>query len=174
MIEVLFHISLLSILAIMFYQDLKLRAIYWILFPLLFLILLIRNLYHTNIEDLLEAVLYNFGYILLIFLSMKAFFSFLRGKQTKIIDRVMGTGDVFFLIALAVFFSPFNFILFFVLSKLIVILIVAIHNLVREKQMRKVPLAGFQAAILMILYIYNLYSGKIEFSSDEWLVDYLV
>ena len=155
-------------------QDFRSRTVSWFLFPLLevcgFLLAIVES------KSLFLAGRYltiNSIFLLLQFAVLKGWFM-LRAKRgvgpTPFVDHVIGKGDIFFLLASGCFFSPVNFI-FFYLSSLLFAL--AVYLLVRCWPTRKtrwstVPLAGLQAGFLF-LYLPLHFLLRIPFTDDNWI-----
>jgi hypothetical protein len=117
-----------------------------------------------------EELLFNFGIntLLLIFqfLLLTVYFSLRTRSLTNIINKFIGTGDLFFFVFLSTAFSPFNFILFFILSLLLILIVYAIALKGNLKQY-KIPLLGDMSIIyLVLLAIEYLHSGFNRFDDS--------
>ena len=132
------------------WQDFKTREVYLISFILLGGLLAIRFIF-TKIPDI-ELVLANCA-ILGIILSMLVFYYLIR-YGLKFLERLksgMGFGDILMIPVLITCFSPFNFILFLVVSLMISLIYWTFNQMEAT-----VPLAGIQALLLNLIIIMEL------------------
>ena len=143
----LLDIALLFIAALVFWQDWQERAVSVWLFVLLFVLAGIRY------------ALAGLGYLPLLFNGLFIFiqlgvltgYCLLRFRSARLL-RYFGLGDVLFWLALALLFSPFNFIAFFVGSLLAsLVLYFIIRRIFQNEPMQTVPLAGFQSLLLIFV-----------------------
>lgn len=82
----------------------------------------------------------------------------------------LGWGDVLFLLAISFYFSPFNYILFYVLSLLIVLIYTVITGLIDNKgKQLEIPLAGLQALILCMILILSIFYPNVILYDDTWI-----
>lgn len=161
------------ICSVIFWQDMRQRAVWCWLFPSLFVNGLVQNLRQISGQELLSYLIINFLIIFLLFLSM-ALYLYLRYKSKFIIREMIGTGDVLFVCACAAFFSPLWLMLFYVGSLIFSLIFHAACTLfkVYPQQNKTVPLAGFQAVFLSIFMVVNHFSEHI-LTDDSVLVIYL-
>lgn len=142
--ELILKILLIILLLSITYQDIKYRAVWWILFPLT---LILQIFIALSIET--PVVIINYFLINLIIVSIQLLVLFVyfylknRGRQEIriILLSKLGLGDILFFVILAAAFSTYNFVIAFVLL-LILSLIVAAFTF---KKNRAIPLAGIMA-----------------------------
>lgn len=131
-----------------FYQDIKERAVWWFLFPV-FLITagLLHYLQSLNILFLMNVGL-NF-LIMSIILSISYIYAQLKLK-VKFFDEAFGIGDLLFFLGLSLAFPTITFVIVMVFSLLFSL---GLHLLLSKKSIYKtVPLAGYASLFLMLIY----------------------
>ena len=159
----------LSLIAL---QDFRSRAVSGFLFPLLAVcglglaIIELRSVWLA-----MQYILFNGGFLLLQFVLLKAWFVLRKKGKSVLIDHAIGRGDIFFLLAAGCFFSPFNFILFYLLSLLFALAIaLAVRGWpVLAARWSTIPLAGLQAGFLLICLSLHLLL-KQPLTNDNWMI----
>jgi len=153
-----FFISSLILLGIIIFQDFKSRAIWWFLAPVLFFAQLGYAIAQNSFS--MRSTLLNIALILTNIGSVWLYFYFRKKGKLEFFKEMFGLGDLLMLIALSVLFSPYNFILFFILS---CILSLALHYILIYLKVgnRTIPFAGYIALFYAVLFIsdtFNLYN----------------
>jgi len=156
----------LLVLAAMSYQDARYRGIVWWLFPLLFIMLSILSARDIGMYSTVCNFALNGLFIVVQVLFLAFYFSIRRKKITNIFNGYLGLGDFLLLVSLAVYFPVLSFVGFYVLSLLAVICITLIVTLILKIRIKKIPLAGYQAALFFVLVLVELSSETIRFSRD--------
>jgi len=154
----------------MLYQDLKYRAIYWWLFPILSLLLACRSLEAITLSGILKQALQSAIFLLLQFTALTVYLSFKERKLTNIFNGFFGLGDLLFLVSITFGFSFLNYILFYLSSLTLIILFTAILNNINKKSTEKIPLAGYQALLAIVLMMIDMASPAIDLLSDRSLI----
>lgn len=157
------------------WQDFRSRAVTWFLFPLLAgcgVALAFRET--ASISQQAKNILFNSGFLLLQFAALKAWF-LLRKSRTPLIDHAIGKGDLFFLLAAGCFFSPINFILFYLSSLLFALLSFLVMRVLPARTGRPstIPLAGLQAGLLLLCLTMPLLM-QLQLTDDQWIVQKLL
>lgn len=138
------------------YQDIRHRAVSWLLFPALMITgFLLSFSAAGSWIALLERTGINLLFVLVQLLFLYAYF-FLRHGDRLLIGKKIGLGDILFWLAASAFFSFFQFILFYTLSlafSLIVYLL--LFRSPWSESRPTIPLAGLQA-LFLILFISTL------------------
>jgi hypothetical protein len=155
------------VLVSMGYQDFKYRGISWYSFPLLCLLLICINPHFNS-----SSMLWNLGFIVLVFSLLTLWFSIRTGAPVNFLDSYIGLGDVLFLVCLSVYFSPMNFFLFYLTSLLLIAVATLFYQLSNKKDHFTVPLAGLQGIGLLLLLLFSWVKG-IEISEVD-LVSHLL
>ncbi len=155
MISIVYHIALVVLLTIAFYQDWKFRAISWIVFPAL---ALVTTLLFIEIDLPWEIIRINLLFLSIVIGCLFLYVSLKRKRLTNIFKQDFGLGDVLFLIAITPLFAERNFILFFISGMLISGII---HGMVSLKNENKqIPLAGYLALYLIALKGVEVFSSN--------------
>lgn len=131
-----------------FYQDLKFRAISWLVFPGL---LICSVGIFISADMRLLTIFMNLTFLTLVLGTLFVYISIKRGEITNIFKADFGWGDVLFLIAITPLFLDRNFILFFISGMLLSGFIHLI--LIQFKANPKIPLAGYLAVYLTGLIV---------------------
>lgn len=151
---ILITISLLTILI----QDIKHRAVTWWLFPVLFCLSYFYQFWTMNF------FLSNLVFIFIQLICLYLYFSSKQKKFIPIQSLPLGLGDILMFFVLALWFSPINFMLFFVGSLLLTIL----ATIVLQRTKKTIPLAGVHAFMLLFMvFMKETISPRIF--TDSWL-----
>ena len=144
---------LICILTWICIQDFRERQVYVYCYPLLAISALGVQYTHCGFGDLfIENVIVNSSILLVQFGIIAVYFKYVRGTALK---AAIGLGDLLFYFCLTLFMSVPVFIVFNILSLLTVIVL---YLLVRKQlaiHRNSIPLAGIQAACLIIVQTYD-------------------
>ena len=165
----------LPLLAILFYEDQKYRAVSWIIFPILAVEFIAYSIITVGLIDMLYNSFYNIVFLVFQLLLITLYFSVKEKKIVLITKDYLGIGDILFLICLAFLFSPLNFIVFYFGSLFIILAGILLYILLKRDYKPQLPLAGFQSLILTALIITNSISGNaFKFHADTQLATYIL
>jgi hypothetical protein len=162
-------LAIVMILAIIVYQDFKFRAVSWILFPLLAAIILLENIFIHALPVFADFYLINFGFIAVQLVLITLYFSLRNKRWVKLWEQHLGAGDILFFLILCLFFSPVNFLLFYLGSLIVTVVVVLVLRRVRT-DMNVIPLAGIQSGLLAVLIVASLFTNTLEFKNDPRLI----
>lgn len=166
--------SIIIILFGIIFQDFKSRSVYALWFPALIILFIINHLIlKQSINDIGETALINLSFLGLQFLMVTVYFSLKQRSRINITEKYLGWGDILFLICITFYLSTFNFLLFYILSLFITLIAWIIWIKTTQSRDKRVPLAGFQAALLTLLIIADQLVNSIDLTSDIWLLSYL-
>lgn len=143
------YISTIIILIAVVYQDFKDRLISAYLLWAAAGLAIGLGLQYCGLQELMINFGSNVAFIALQGLVLYLYFRFVRGISD--IQSVLGLGDILFIVLSAVFFSPVNFVLFYVVS--LVITIVGALLMALPQRQKTIPLAGFMAAQLVVVMV---------------------
>lgn len=154
-------------------QDFKLRAVYWWLFLLLLAALAQAKFIQTNSQQLIHDFATNVVFLSAQLLFLTVYFSLKERRMVNVFNSYFGLGDLFFLFAICCYFSFFNYILFYLLSLFLSIVISLLLVPIVKNMSSKIPLAGIQALFLMAFLTVDYFNDKVNFTSDVYLLTYL-
>lgn len=167
-------IGLVTLLAIVAFQDLKQRQISWVLLPLLLSLFLVRGSFLNSANELIHFALFNAGFIVVQLLVLTAYMSIKNKEFSNIINSYLGLGDILFFIVICVAFSPVNFIVFYITGLLLTLLVFVAYNLLRKKNEKEIPLAGAMAVLMISLILLSRWSIKFNFYNDDFLTGWFI
>ncbi len=134
-------VFLVTILLIIFYQDIRKRAVLWFLFPLLFG----ATIWYRH--DLLKwnEVLLNNMFVLFLLSFLTLYISVRQKKITAIWNGFFSWGDILFIIAITPLCTFFDYIYFFTFGTVIVLIIHLIA--IQFSKNKTVPYAGYLSLV---------------------------
>lgn len=168
------QLLLAALLILVAYQDFKFRAVSWVIFPLLPVLFIILSLSSVSLEESLANTLANLCFAGCMFLSVTIYFSIKNRRIVNLSKGFIGWGDILFILSLGFLFSPLNFIIFYLVSLLVTIFATLILAWLNKIDRNSIPLAGLQALMLLLLFTVNSVFHFANFSTDEWLVRFIV
>jgi len=167
----LLQILTLIILLLIFLQDTRDRSVYWFLFPLLAVTLIgIRLLKHLVLSEFEQSILINIGFIVLQLLILTIYFSIKSKKWINITNQLLGLGDILFLLSIAFYLSVLNFLFFYIVSLVVVLLLWIAWQAISAKKNKFIPLAGFQSLILILFLASDWWYRSFDLTNDNWLL----
>ncbi|MFN3402674.1 MAG: hypothetical protein ACK40G_01175 [Cytophagaceae bacterium] len=170
--NIVYSISAILILVVMFIQDIKFRAITWYLFPALMIMFSLYSINQSGIRDMMFNTSVNLGFLLLQLVLLTIYFSIKNKRFIWITNDYLGIGDILFFVCIAFLFSPMNFIFFYLIS-LVVIVLGYLFMVLFRKSVSTVPLAGLQAILVIPLLLLNHFFSLI-ITSDHLIVNFLL
>jgi hypothetical protein len=160
------------VLAFMAYQDFKYRGIYWWLFPLLCIGLLRYCSITRGWQPVYSAASFNAVFLLVQLVLISLYISVKKRRLTNIFKGCFGLGDLLFLCCAACCFSALNYVLFYIISLFLTITLTLAFRFFQIKVQEKIPLAGYQALLLMVLMLVDRVQGSWHLFSDEMLLNF--
>ena len=146
---VILELSTIALLLWLFWEDLKHRAVYWWLFALLVVCLSLNALQWASPQEWLIQSGCNLGFLVLQLILLTSYFSFKSGRLILLTSGWLGTGDIIFMACTSTAMGVLNFVLFHILSLIIVLAAALLFPSLRT---RGVPLAGLQGLLLACLF----------------------
>ncbi|RQO65403.1 hypothetical protein DBR40_23920 [Pedobacter sp. KBW01] len=165
--------GIFMLLAGMVYQDFKYRGIYWWMFPVLLLVMAAASVQTLGFTATISQAVKSSLFLALQFAVLTGYISIKQKKLTNIFDGFFGLGDLFFLVVLCFGLSFLNYVLFYLLSLMLIILVTAIFGYQSSAHGKKIPLAGYQALMYMILIAVSWYFPFINLLADDNLINLL-
>jgi len=147
---VFLKVVLILTFLLVFYQDVKERLVWWLLFPFIGLICGTLYIFETSFELFLYSILFNSTFVLIL---LSTIFLYTKFKMRVHIKETIGMGDVLLFFALTCTFSLISFITLFVFS---LVLSLILHLVLSKRDIQKtVPLAGYMSLFFAISYLAN-------------------
>lgn len=166
---ILLQMMVIFCLAFICYQDLLYRAVYWLCFPVLTILVFILKYKSSGLQETLIHASYSIVFLTFQLATLWIYFSIKKRKNINLTRDYLGWGDVLFLVAITFYLSPGNYIVFYVISLIVVLLYTILTGFVSKKiQNLHIPLAGLQAALLALLILVDQFSSKFMLYDDSW------
>lgn len=155
------------------YQDFKSRQIYWFWPPLLFVLFFFQSVQEISGIEIVKNVSISTLFVVVNLLMVSLYFSLKEKKWINIFKRHFGIGDFLFFLALTPVFSPINFVIFFVISLILIGLVHVILITFGQKAIKTIPLAGWLSVLLVIALLLNAFLFNINPLNDDLLINYI-
>ena len=140
-------LTLFSSLVIL-YQDFKRRQIH--LFAIIVLGMSFILFRINEFRILLFHSFINFVFLVILFAILRLYFRLRKGEK-KLINRYIGMGDVLIFVAFCFAYSLYNFTLFILAGCITGLLYWVIQNLVLNKKIIRIPLAGILVLVHLVI-----------------------
>lgn len=154
--SMIFGIAFIILLLLITLQDFKQFKVSFIFFPVCFILASMLALLHKDIEDYFGGMLQNIIFLFLLYFSLWLWFFLKAFKRVKIIDNLIGCGDILFFVVLLPVFSLEYYVLFLTVSFGSALFYSCII-FVRYREFRKIPLAGIMAGKLSLLLLFTIF-----------------
>lgn len=153
--NLLLQIFVLVALLIIFFQDLKMRAIHSALLVFIFTAgIILMYLENRNASWLL----YNGLFLMATFTGLYLYIIIKHKSFINPFKELIGLGDLLFFVAILPFFATYNYILYFITGLIFTIAMVGCLNYFKRDKL--IPLAGIIALYLFLLKGFSLLSGR--------------
>jgi hypothetical protein len=165
-------ILLIVFLIIIVWQDFMDRKISWILIPVVFISGGIIGFIEIPIKMLLYYVLLNLIVCGILLIGVFGY-SFIKVKSVRNpVNRMLGLGDILFIISLTTVFAPINFIVFLISSFLISLIVHSIVSLLFNRR-GNIPLAGYLSLFLIVIFLLDVSIFDMRLYYDENLIQFI-
>lgn len=154
-----------AILLSIAYMDFTSRSVQLFLLIGLFVLNMLYVSVYNGIGTALQQFFINSTFTAMVTVVLFVYYRMKERPGTGFINTKLGAGDVVFWLCITPLFSLMNFILFFIVS-LVLVLVIVFVQLSISKKAGLVPLAGWQALILLLLMAANTFITKFNFSID--------
>ncbi len=156
------QVLLCIVLLILAIQDFRLRAVHWLLFPVLLILVVCDSLRHLNLREYISGTAINLMIVVIQGVILYVYYS-LHGKTfSHIVNRLIGTGDLIFIIIMAFAFSWTGFIFFYIAGLLFALIYWMIRLVITRDRPGLIPLAGLLAVYMIILMIAGVFIPEIN------------
>lgn len=149
----IFTLLFCAILALITYYDFKYRAVPLYILVIAVIFGMLVSIFKNGFSGALYYAGVNIFLVIIQLVLTTLYFSIRNKKLTNIINSYLGSGDVLFFLVVIFCFSPVNFIIFIILSGLLILIFYA-----PSKKRNLIPLAGCQSILMcIILYFSNVF-----------------
>lgn len=135
---------------VLFVQDMRTRAVTWIIFPAIFILNIIFQLSFIDAEQLVKQFTLNLFLISCQIAFLLFYLKITRRSWRTLTTKYFAWGDILFFIIIGLSFPVYFFLLFIILSIIISIIISLVLRF------KTVPLAGFQALLFALILLFNV------------------
>jgi hypothetical protein len=171
----LLKILVLVGLLVIFIQDIKSRAVYWVVFPILAISLIVLQYKTSNgLNEIWQPAIINVGFLLLQLLLLSVYFSVKNKRFINIADGLLGLGDILFLLSITVYLSVLNFLFFYLVSLVLVLLAWIMGQSIFGKKNKHIPLAGMQSMVFIVFLSCDWLLKIVDLTDDTWLINFIV
>jgi hypothetical protein len=168
------EIIIIAVLLLVFFQDIRSKSVYWVLFPVLTaLFILLHIVQHYSFEATWQSVVINSSFLIIQFLLVSLYFSIKNKHWVNITDGFLGWGDILLLQSIAFYLSVLNFLFFYISSLLASLMIWLLWQVLSKEKNKHIPLAGFQALIFTVFLAGDWWFKLFDLTNDSWLL-YLI
>lgn len=148
-------LAIVALLACIVYEDFRFR---WVRVIYYLLVLILLAVFRTNnmiVDTLLVYAGFNLLYLIVLFGLAYLYFYFKNGIVINTRNYI-GAGDLIFLLAMAIWFDPFAFIIFNTISLWAAMIFhMILKRFSRSYQSELVPLAGMQSVCFLFVFLFN-------------------
>jgi len=148
------------------YEDLRYREVHIWYFAL---VLLIFG-FHFYTEGVpFHYLIINFSFLLVQVVGI-ILYMVVKHRSFTPLNSFIGAGDILMWGLFVFAFSPLNFIIFFVLSLLLALLL---HHGLSRRYNETLPLAGWQSLSYLLMMLTSSINSSIDFFNDEFILNLL-
>lgn len=161
--------AILVVLVLIFWQDMKDRAVSWYFFPILFVLVFLYKIPSEGLEKIIEFAGINTLFLLIQLVMVSLYFSLKNREWVNITKEYLGIGDVLFLFVITPLLTPVLYVLFYLISLLLIVVVAMLVKIIKNYN-KTIPLAGLQALLLSGLLLTDIYVIKFD---DQYILNYL-
>jgi hypothetical protein len=167
------EIVIVAVLFLISVQDFGARSVYWVMFPMVLLLLLAEGLsrQHRSLTGIAQTTLVNWAFLGLQFLMLSLYFSLKNRRWVNITKEMLGWGDILLLLCVALYLSVLNFLFFYIVSLIGSLLIWLSGQAIAKQKNNHIPLAGLQAVFLNIFLMLDWYWLHLNLTDDAWILN---
>lgn len=149
-------VVVIILVSVMAYQDLRTFSINIQLFVLCAIIIACHAILCFGLLESILNTIVNCMIVLVLLLFVWLWFSIKSGENVKIIDTMIGKGDIVFMAIMAPLFSPTKYVVFLIFSFCISIIYAISKHTDKHKP---IPLVFFMSISYVIISISNIISA---------------
>jgi hypothetical protein len=162
--HLLLFFAVVIILGVVSWEDFVGRAVHAILFPLVLILSIGYSYQSLSIDEILFNVFISGCFLFVQAFALITYFMIKHKRWVNITNDYLGWGDVLFLLAILPFFSPVAYLIFYLASLILTIIIVLLYRSICKNELKYIPLAGIQSVILIVVLTYHQFVYPILYS----------
>ncbi len=150
----------------------KSRSVYWFLFPLLAIVFISMRLWnHCADRDWIQTTLINISFVIVQLVILSIYFSIKNRRWVNISTGLLGIGDILFLLCITLYLSTLNFLFFYIISLIMVLICWLVWQLIISRKDKSIPLAGLQAFLFSLFLMADWWIKHFNLTDDSWLLN---
>jgi hypothetical protein len=166
-------IATLIVLVVLFLQDWNDRKVYWLLFPVLVLLLIGKRLFdQEQFNEVMENSVYSLGFVSIQLILLTGWFSFKYRRWIMVTTGLIGWGDIWLLLSLCFYLSIYHYIFFYLGSLLLITLGWPLWQFMSGNKTKFIPFAGLQALLFGLLLLME-WTGILSLDNVKWVNNFL-
>lgn len=159
-------ISILMLL-VLFFQDFRMRAIHWSPLIILFFTILAEAFHAQGFSEVAGMVLRNTFFLMIQGIVLVLYY-LVKGRSVKsIINVSIGSGDILLFLITTFCFSMVNFVIFYILSLILSLVLWLTVTMLFSPTEKSVPLAGLTSATLVLIFVFDRFSFSFDRFDDS-------
>ncbi len=167
----LLQLHMMLVCGILFWEDLRYRAVHWSMLAQAFLCLGVFGILTNGQRCFWADVPVNLLFVALQFAGITAYVSLRERRWINPFKERVGPGDLLFMLACALAFPRFAFVLFIISGILFSLAAYGVLRLLRPSQPSTVPTAGLLALYLATWLSFHL-TGTLDLRTlNTWLAN---
>ena len=169
------ELLIIVVLLLIFFQDAAARSVYWLMFPIVLLLLVVEGFsgQHRSLSVIAQTTLVNWGFLAIQFFILSLYFSLKNRRLVNITNEFIGWGDILLLLCIAAYLSVLNFLFFYIQSLIASLLTWLCWQVMAGQKNKHIPLAGLQAIFFSIFLMADWYWLHFNSTDDAWILNYL-
>lgn len=144
------------VLLLIMIQDFRFRAVHWVLFPVLLILIIADGLYVSKIHDYLASISINLLIILIQGLLLITYYKIQGTDLSIVMKRMFGIGDLLFIMIMAFAFTWSTFLFYYIAGLCFTLLIWVTIKRVSTTRSKLVPLAGLLSLYMIIIMLADI------------------
>ncbi len=143
-------VLLIAMMLFVFFQDLKIRALYWFLFP----VILGLSLWYAHAAMSWQQLGCNLAILAILLLGLTLYLSLKHRRLVNPFDGFFAWGDTLFLLSVLPLFNAYAFLFYFITGTCFVLLVHGVLLLLKKTE-KEIPFAGYMAFYLGGLIVFS-------------------
>lgn len=144
------------VLILIMIQDFRFRAVHWLLFPLLLILIIADSLFISRIQNYLASIFINLLIISIQGMLLIAYYKIRGTDLSNIIRRKIGMGDLLFVLIMACAFSWSTFLLYYITGLFFTLITWVTIKRFSNIRSNLVPLAGLLSLYMIIIILADI------------------